>query len=158
MPDYQLVLLHANWCGHCKLFNPKEGKSNSSDRLVWPDVKEKVRDKIKCMQFEEKELDRDVKGWDMDSLKKASQGWPTLLFVVKNDNDDEYRPHSYFEGDRENIDDFYREIDGVLKSEKKAILSGGGISTINKYRQKYKKYKQLYASLLKEHKKLKNKL
>ena len=153
MPDYQLVLLHADWCGHCKRFNPKEGKSGN--RLTWSDVKDKVKDKINCMQFEEKELNNDVKGWDLESLKKASQGWPTLLFVVRNDDTDAYKPHSYFEGNRENIDDFFQAIDDVLKSEKKPILSGGGIPVINRYRAKYKKYKQLYADLLKEYKKLK---
>jgi len=154
MPDYQLVLLHADWCGHCKLFNPKEGKSKGGKRLIWPDVKDKVKDKIKCMQFEEKELDRNVEGWDMESLKNAAQGWPTLLFVVRNDENDEYKPHSYFEGNRENIGDFFEAIDDVVKSEKKPILSGGGIPVINRYRSKYKKYKQLYADLLKEYKKI----
>lgn len=152
MPDYQLVLLHANWCGHCKQFNPKEGKSG--DRLTWSDVKDKVKDKIRCMQFEEKELNEDKEGWDMESLRKASQGWPTLLFVVRNNNNDTYKPHSYFEGDREIIDDFITAIDDVLKEEKKPILSGGGIPMINKYRTKYKKYKQLYANLLKQYKEL----
>lgn len=155
MPDYQLVLLHADWCGHCQRFNPKDGKNKSGNSLTWSDVKDKVKDKMKCMQFEEKELNNDVKGWDMDSLKKAAQGWPTLLFVVRNNDTDEYKPHSYFEGNRENIDDFFQAIDDVLKSQKKPILSGGGIPMINKYRTKYKKYKQLYADLLKEYKKLK---
>ncbi len=153
MSDYQLVLLHADWCGHCKHFNPKEGKSGN--RLTWSDVKDKVKDKMRCMQFEEKELNEDKEGWDMESLRKASQGWPTLLFVVRNNVQDEYKPHSYFEGNRENIDDFFTAIDDVLKSEKKPILSGGGIPMINKYRTKYKKYKQLYADLLKQYKELK---
>ena len=155
MPDYQLVLLHADWCGHCKRFNPKEGKEGN--RITWSNVKDKVKDKIKCMQFEERELNEDKKGWDMESLRNAGQGWPTLLFVVRNNDNDEYKPHSYFEGNRENIDDFFKAIDDVLKSEKKPILSGGGIPMINKYRTKYKKYKQLYADLLKQYKELKTK-
>lgn len=153
MAEYQLVLLHAKWCGHCQRFNPEDGKKSKT--LTWLDVKDKVKDKIKCMQFEEKELESDVKGWDMDALRSSSQGWPTLLFVVRNNENELYIPHSYFEGNRDNINDFIKAIDDVLKSEKKPILSGGGISMINKYRTKYKKYKQLYADLLKEYKKLK---
>ena len=158
MSDYQLVLLHADWCGHCKHFNPKEEtEGKSRNRLIWSDVKDKVKDKMKCMQFEEKELNEDKQGWDMESLRKASQGWPTLLFVVRNNENDDYKPHSYFEGNRENIDDFFKAVDDVLKSEKKPILTGGGIPMINKYRAKYKKYKQLYADLLKQYKELKGK-
>jgi len=158
MPDYQLVLLHAKWCGHCKKFNPQDGNSEKSgNSLIWSDVKDKVKDKIKCMEFEEQELNNDKKGWDMESLRNASQGWPTLLFVVKENDNDKYAFDSYFEGNRENIDDFFKAIDNVKKSEKKKILSGGGIPMINKYRTKYKKYKQLYADLLKEYKEIKGK-
>lgn len=156
MPDYQLVLLHASWCHFCKQFNPKEGESG--DKLTWSTVKDKVKDKIKCTEFEEQDLNKDKKGWDIESLKKAQQGWPTLLFVVKNNEGADYKPHSYYEGNRKDINDFFEAIDGVLKSEKKPILSGGGISTINTYRGKYKKYKQLYADLLKKYKELQKKL
>lgn len=113
MPDYQLVLLHAEWCGHCKRFNPK--KNEEGDSLTWSDVKEKVKNKVKCMQFEEKELEKDVDGWDLESLKKASQGWPTLLFVVKENDNDEYKFHSHFTGNRRDIKDFFKAIDNVLK-------------------------------------------
>jgi len=155
MSEYQLVLLHAKWCHYCKQFNPKEGERG--DKLTWLDVKNKVKDKIKCTEFEEQELNEDKKGWDMDSIRKASQGWPTLLFVIKNNENDNYKLHSYFEGDRGQINNFFEAIDGVVKSEQKSILSGGNISTINKYRLKYKKYKQLYADLLKQHNELQKK-
>jgi thiol-disulfide isomerase/thioredoxin len=158
MPDYQLVLLHAEWCGHCNRFNPKEGKEvKGGNILTWSDVKKKVEHKMKCMQFEEKELENDIDGWDMESLRNAGQGWPTLLFVVKNNEAEKYKPHSYFEGNRDKIDDFFIAIDKVLKSKNSSILSGGEMSMVNKYRTKYKKYKELYANLLKEYKKIKNK-
>lgn len=155
MSEYQLVLLHAKWCHYCKQFNPQEG--DSGDKLTWSVVKDKVKDKIKCIEFEEQELNEDKKGWDMDSIRKASQGWPTLLFVIKNNENDNYKLHSYFEGDRGQINNFFEAIDGVLKSEQKSILSGGNISSINKYRLKYKKYKQLYADLLKQYNELQKK-
>jgi len=152
MTDYQLVLLHAKWCGYCKRFNPSD--KASGDRLTWKDVKEKVKDKMKCAEFEEGDLEKDHDGYDMDSIKESIQGWPTLIFLVKEDG--KYKPHSYFEGSRDKIEDFHTEIERVLKSDKKAILSGGGIPTVNRYRAKYKKYKQLYADLLTKYKQLKN--
>ena len=152
MTDYQLVLLHAKWCGHCKRFNPK--KREDGDKLTWLDVKNKVKDKIKCTEFEEQELNEDKEGWDMESLRNTAQGWPTLLFVVKKDN--KYKPHSYFEGNRGDINDFIEAIDGVINETTKPILSGGGIKMVNMYRLKYKKYKQLYADLIKKYNKLKN--
>jgi thiol-disulfide isomerase/thioredoxin len=153
MTEYQLVLLHAKWCGHCRNFNPQ--KDESGDKLTWNKVKDKVKDKIYCAEFEEQELNKEIEGYDMDSLRKASQGWPTLLFVIKENDKDKFKPHSYFEGNRGDINDFFEAIDGVLKSEKKSILSGGGIPMINRYRTKYKKYKQLYADLLTKYKELK---
>jgi thiol-disulfide isomerase/thioredoxin len=155
MSDYQLVLLHAKWCHYCKKFNPKEGESG--DKLTWSAVKDKVKDKIKCTEFEEQDLNNEKEGYDMDSLKKASQGWPTLLFIVRENENDNFKPHSYFEGNRANIEDIFEAIDEVLKSQKKPILSGGGIPMVNRYRLKYKKYKQLYADLLKQYKELKKK-
>ena len=154
MPEFKLVLLHAKWCGHCKSFNPE--KNNKGDKLTWKDVKEKIKDKIECAEFEEQELNNSNDDYDMDSLREAAQGWPTLLFVVKENDNDKFKPHSYFEGNRGDIDDFFEAVDGVLKSTKKPILAGGGISMVNKYREKYKKYKQLYADLLQKYKEIKN--
>ncbi len=148
MSDYKLALLYAHWCHYCKRFNPKDG--DNGDNVTWNDVKKKV--KIDCVEFEEGDLDKLKDEYDMESIKEAVQGWPTVLMLVKVNG--KYKPHSYFEGNRQNIDDFNSFISSVVEG-KKPILSGGGISMVNKYRNKYKKYKNLYADLMLKYKNLK---
>ena len=174
MPEYELALLYANWCGHCKIFYPENEKIDDANKkdnenkntkkgrsrdLTWGQVKEQVRDKISCVQFEEGDLEKEHEGYDMNDIKHAPQGWPTLLFLVKENKNDNFKPHSYFGGDRTNIEEFYKAIDKV-KSGKAEQLSGGatggGIQMVNRYRTKYKKYKQLYADLLVKYKQLKH--
>ena len=162
MPDYELALLHAKWCGHCNSFYPenergtenKNTKKGGGKTLTWGQVKEQVKDKISCIQFEEGDLEKEHEGYDIKAIKGSVQGWPTLLFLVKEEENDKLKPHSYFEEDRTNIDHFHKAIDKV-KSGKAGQLSGGAIQMVNKYRTKYKKYKQLYADLLVKYKQLK---
>jgi hypothetical protein len=169
MPEYELALLHAKWCGHCVRFYPENEKNNDNEKnnenknenknknkkggskaLTWGEVKKEV--KIPCVEFEEGDLEKEHKGYDIKSIKEAAQGWPTLVFLVRNNNNENFRPHSYFEGNRTNINDFHKAIESI--SEKNSILSGGGINMVNKYRTKYKKYKQLYADLMVKYKQL----
>ena len=153
MAEYKLVLLYAKWCGHCQRFNPSTD-NNSSD-LTWAKVKAAVKTKINCHEFEEGDLETDHTGYDIDSIKDATKGWPTLLFLVKEKDSEKFKPHVYFEGNRSKIEDFHEAISQVTEGKVKSILLGGSGLSSNKYRLKYKKYKQLYANIMKKYKELK---
>lgn len=155
--DLVLVLLYANWCGHCRNFYKKDSngsplelkdiKNTDEKDLTWQKVKKDCG--IKTMQFEEKELEKggNVEGIALDELNKfmsEGKGWPTIVMLKKNG--DKYNIVKQFEksrNDMKNFEDFIEECAGE-KTEQK----GGSIN----YRHKYKKYKVMYRELMEKYK------
>ena len=78
--------------------------------------------------------------YDIKAIKGSVEGWPTLLFLVKEKENDKFKPHSYFEGDRTSIDEFHKAIDEVKTGKVVQLFggaTGGGIGMVNRYRTKY---------------------
>jgi thiol-disulfide isomerase/thioredoxin len=147
--DFILVLCYANWCGYCKTFYLKdkndkplslEEVKNLKD-LSWQKVKAECG--IKATQFEQKELDGevkpdvdekkkdgvDIKDIDLEQLKKDNliQGWPTIL-ILKKDNSGKYVYHETYKGGRAEIEQFTQFIKKSTKGDgekSKDELKGG---------------------------------
>ena len=155
-----LVLLYANWCGHCRNFykkdssgNPlelKDIKDNSKDNISWQQVKKDCG--VKTMQFEETELKKGgkVEGVTLDELNKymsEGKGWPTIVMLKKNG--DKYDIMKQFENSRNEMKNFKDFID-ECSSEGKSEQKGGAIN----YRHKYIKYKVMYREIMQKYKQI----
>lgn len=153
--DLLLVLLYANWCGHCRNFYKKDSnnspldlkdiKSVDKNELTWQQVKKDCG--IKTLQFEEKELEKggNIEGVTLDELNKfmsEGKGWPTIVMLKKNG--DKYNILKQFEKSRNDMKNFEEFIEECKSSEQK----GGSIN----YRHKYKKYKVMYRELMQKYK------
>jgi thiol-disulfide isomerase/thioredoxin len=145
--DLMLVLLYANWCGHCRNFYKKDDNDKPIDlkdlpdnELTWQKVKKDCG--VKTIQFEEAELkqEENVDGIELSKLNKYVEGWPTIVMLKKDG--DKYKILKKFNksrNDMNNFLDFIKECQNE-KSEQK----GGSVD----YRKKYKKYKLMYRKLL----------
>jgi hypothetical protein len=173
--DLCLVLCYAEWCGHCEEFVAPSDKK----RLGWSTVKEQIG--ISCTQFEEKTLngkqpsdkakkidegivklssDPSADLFDFDELLKNVNGWPTLLMCIK-DNNGKYTILKKYNGSRETIKNFTDFVEECIKGDKKEDKKEenkekdelGGGNRVD-YQKKYKKYKSMYADLVKKYNKL----
>lgn len=150
-----LVLLYANWCGHCRNFYKKDSSGNpldlekiNDDGLSWQQVKKECG--IKTLQFEEKELEKGgrVEGVTLDDLNKfmsEGKGWPTIVMLKKHG--DKYNILKQFQKSRSDIKEFKNFIEECTSNEKND-QKGGAIN----YRHKYKKYKVMYRELMRKYK------
>ena len=167
-----LVLLYANWCGHCKNFYRKdstgkpldleEAKKDANGQLTWQQVKKECG--VKTMQFEEKELenaDGKVENISLDELNKymssedeiKRRGWPTIVMLKKNG--DKYDILKQFEKSRSDIQEFKDFIKECEKEcEKGAKTESGQKGGAINYRHKYKKYKVMYRELMQKYKQI----
>ena len=91
--DQILVLLYANWCGHCRDFYVKDnngkalelGEIKDKDSVTWQKVKDTCKGKVKTLQFEEGELKKGgkVDGVELKDLNEYVSGWPTIVMLEK---------------------------------------------------------------------------
>jgi len=127
-----LYLFHMNGCGWCDKFMP-----------VWTKLKSK-HSEFTYYDCERSELNTSVEANDIQqSLDLKISSFPSIFIKI---NDEYYK----YEGKRDikNILTFIAE-----KLRKNKLIQDGG--QIN-YRNKYKKYKQMYADLLEKYNKLIN--
>jgi thiol-disulfide isomerase/thioredoxin len=152
--DKILVLLYANWCGHCRDFYVKDNKGNplefseiDKNKVSWQKVKKECD--IKTLQFEESELKNGgkVDGVDLKDLHEYVNSWPTIVMLEKQG--DKYKILKQFKGSRNNIKDIKEFITECTEPFK--IKQDGG--SVN-YRHKYKKYKVMYRDLLTKYKQI----
>jgi len=158
MIEINLVLIYATWCGHCNNFFPKDNYDpNRTD--TWQYVKSNIKTKfdeyvshykinkqykfLDCIECEQKEYKNQFGGVN---------GFPTIRVAF---NDTEHGKRSVYDHP------YKRTLDSIfdttiesffdftgLSKQKKITQSGGQHTIINKYRNKYHKYKQLYVNLL----------
>jgi thiol-disulfide isomerase/thioredoxin len=152
--DQILVLLYANWCGHCRDFyvkdntdKPLELNEIDKNKVSWQKVKKECD--IKTLQFEETELKQGgkVEGIDLKDLHSYVNSWPTIVMLQKEG--EKYKILKQYKGSRNNIKDFKQFITECTEPFK--IKQDGG--SVN-YRTKYKKYKVMYRDLLLKYKQI----
>lgn len=155
-----LILVFANWCGHCiKYLN----LDNSSDKSLWKEICKDLRESkeikedginLDIIDFEESQIKTLLKS-DKKSLHEMGikyninfkdlndkvEFFPTLIILTKDTNGKFKTVENIFNGNKENIKDIIKYI-----SNNKKYLKGGRIKV--DYRQKYKKYKKLYLDLI----------
>jgi thiol-disulfide isomerase/thioredoxin len=162
MIDIIITLYHAEWCGHCKIFKP-----------IWKDLKKKVIELKKDGTLETHGINNIIFKDFTDSqiqgkpeIEKQVNGFPTIV-VTNNGKNIKY------DGKR-TVDDILQFIydSNVLamtlteseNNEKPTMVDQNndfremvavGGSNVN-YKQKYHKYKTMYAELVDKYKKLKN--
>jgi len=151
--DQILVLLYANWCGHCRDFYLKDNSGKplelseikDKELITWQRVKKECG--VKTMEFESEELKkgRVVDGVDLKELSEYVQSWPTIVMLEKNG--DKYKILKQYKGFRDNMDNFHNFINECKETTKQ---EGGSVN----YRTKYKKYKVMYRDLLKKYKQI----
>lgn len=130
--EVNVTLYHADWCGHCKRFKPEW------DEMVAKFAKGDMQIKganVKFESFEEKQLAEKKLNPTINGME--IQGWPTVKLVIDNK---EYE----YGGERKQdalVKFITEKLNGVQQGGKKGV----------DYRAKYKKYKQMYATLLKKY-------
>lgn len=150
MSTVELQLYYANLCGHCKVFKP-----------TWEIIQKelpkepKFHDiKISFYDCEDTFIANDSKAKDCEKSGISIKSYPTIILKV----DTEYHVYT-FDRSYDTIKQFIlcklnkangKECD-IFKPESEQ--KGGGID----YRNKYKKYKELYHDLLIKYHDLKNK-
>ena len=124
--DQGITLYHANWCGHCKQFQP-----------VWEAMKKEYGDKgIKFESYEQTE--------NPDIMKQNKiESFPTIQFKYGD-----YGAEYVGVRNPDEIMDQYTMFKEMTKDMK------GGAN--NEYKQKYLKYKAKYLKAKEKIKKLKN--
>jgi hypothetical protein len=144
----EIQLYYANWCGHCKTFYPK-GADNQPIRTfddnTWQGVRAKIADEL---------ANYDVKTYECESgnvennaaqkrIKESGMGkifgWPTIRVKI----DDTY----YKYGGPRHLQGFV----SFIQEKSNSNQNGGSVY----YRQKYHKYKEMYAEALKQIEQLK---
>jgi len=161
-----LVLVYADWCGHCIKYKEKQGDKPSQ----WETIKEGLRNKnmgdikLSILELEEKQLkeDKELSDFserintaikkqliDFKKIESCVQGFPTLL--VLNKQGDTFVPaKKSFNGNRIKLEDI---IEYIKECNNKVNQEGGKGSKYINYRNKYKKYKKLYIDLLQKNNK-----
>ena len=170
-----LVLIYADWCGHCKKYLGKQEPFIDS----WSNVTKKLKEynefntekiNLDTLKLEDKLLkeilnltnelaknnsSNDLQNLynqllkdtsinyniDYSSLKDKVEGYPTLILLRKEGKKFVALTES-FSGDRTNPESLKKYIINCCKNKQE------GGKSINKYRNKYKKYKQMYRELL----------
>ena len=152
--DQILVLLYANWCGHCRDFyvkdnngKPLEFSEIDKNQVSWQKIKKECD--IKTLQFEESELKKGgkVDGIDLKDLHEYVNSWPTIIMLEKQG--EKYKILNQFTGSRNSVNDF-KEFITECAEPFKTKQEGGSV----KYRLKYKKYKVMYRNLLNKYKQI----
>jgi thiol-disulfide isomerase/thioredoxin len=145
--DVELTYFYMNGCYYCNEFNP-----------TWNELCDKLDKKIiKINKYERKELDEhDTPKRIISEYGTPIKGYPTILLKVND---------TYYKYDRERTvksliqfiasklnenDKLYKYLLGnfaeiITKTDENMI--GGNINNNINYRNKYKKYKQMYAEL-----------
>ncbi len=152
--DQILVLLYANWCGHCTDFylkdnsgKPLELSDIDKNKISWQKVKKECD--VKTMEFESQQLKKGgvVDGVDLKELNEYVQSWPTIVMLQKQKDGNKYEILKQYKGFRDNIENFKNFIKECKETTKQ---EGGSVN----YRTKYKKYKVMYRDLLKKYKQI----
>ena len=148
--DIKIVYFYMNNCYYCKQFTP-----------IWDELNTKIdKNMISTHKFEESELDeRDTPKKILVEYGDKIKGYPTILIKIND---------TYYNYDKErNVNSIINFIVNKLdKNDKlyiyltekfgKNIDKQNGGAKIN-YRNKYKKYKKMYADLAIKYNKLINK-
>jgi thiol-disulfide isomerase/thioredoxin len=151
MSKIELQLYYASWCGHCKVFKP-------TWEIIQKELpKEKKLDDIKLSFYdcEDTFIENDLKAKDVEKSGIHIKSYPTLILKI----DTEYHVYPPVDRTYDTIKQFIlcklnkasdKECD-IFKAESQQ--KGGNTN----YRNKYKKYKELYHDLLIKYHELKNK-
>jgi hypothetical protein len=170
--NIKIVLVHANWCGHCTRYFPKdfsekltEERKNkikeselqslkwqevvellNKEQIMTDDLEQEVMENIYLKEQGTKKFVECENGkYNCIDISKKVTGYPTIIAVVeKEDNGvSYYEQYDTFKGNRFS----FKEILAFARGEQ----TGGAVQ---RYRNKYKKYKQMYAELAKKYNKL----
>ena len=163
-----LVLVYADWCGHCIKYKEKQGNNPSQ----WETIKEGLRNKdmgdikLSILELEEKQLKKDKKLSDVSErintaikqelidfkkIESCVEGFPTLLILNKQDGIFVPAKKS-FNGNRTKLEDILNYIKECKQDCNNTDNNQKGGRQPN-YRNKYKKYKKLYIDLLQKNNK-----
>ena len=162
MKDISIVLAKAEWCGHCRSFQPifklSEKDIKNNDYLKTMNIKYEIYDV-------DKDKDSFIKKYGEERLNKID-GYPSAFVVIIENNKvnkfEEVNTTKEKEGKtkEEASKDFIKNIEVKLKTmtsenkdkyintDKVNGQHGGGENIIN-YRDKYLKYKNKYLELKK---------
>ena len=167
MTEIKIVLVKANWCGHCKTFEPlyeeAKKKYKKIDFLV-----NNITDFFK---YDEKEKENFTKDYS-EKIFSSIVGYPTVLLIVSDktknkDDEDKHKIHEInttkktdSKTENEAVNEFLKNIEAKLRTilspnkdthVNTGVLNGGGNVKNNTnyidYKKKYYKYKNKYLKL-----------
>jgi thiol-disulfide isomerase/thioredoxin len=172
MIEIKVVLVKANWCGHCRTFEPLYEEAKKKYKNI--DYLKNITDFIKYDVQNEKE---DFIDDYSEKIFSSIVGYPTVLLII-SDNDkhkgDENKHKTYeinttkktdTQTESKAINEFLKNIESKLKTifspnkdthintetEEEKVHTGGEIikNNINyiDYKKKYYKYKHKYLKL-----------
>jgi thiol-disulfide isomerase/thioredoxin len=145
----EVQFYYADWCGYCVRFKPTWAVIKTN----MPKDKDLEKVNLTFHECEDSNLSGDLEAKSVENFGIKIDSYPTLVLKIKN----EYHRYPTDKRDYELIKKFIQWKAGLIKmpeefkEDTEINKQNGG----DKYRMKYKKYKQLYKDIMIKYQELK---